>query len=297
MTEYQLPGLVGSRPLGFLAAMGLLRLGSRVDVQSRLRWQGDRGWAAVISLPDGVDPVDMVMQDHARWVDHPALAFSAGADRKIADLKHPPHKFRELMRKAQVADEPEFMDFVAAYATGVTVDGSDQTKPTALHFCAGQQVFLGQIARIRGDLLVDDVREALYGPWVGREGAASARWRAGADRSRALLAFDPGKTKGTSVVGAEWLAFLSLPTFPVVPLGLRAMATTACEGSGKRYHFTWPLWSDPCSFEESKSLIGTRDLAQQDASWRAARGVDLVFRSEIIRSSQGYGNFAPANPV
>lgn len=297
MIDHELPGLVGSRPLGFLAAMGLLRLGSNIDTQTRLHWRGESGWLAVISLPEGVDPVEMVMEDHARWADHPALAFAAGAERKIADLKHPPAGFRELMRQAQLADHPEFADFVSAYATGVTVDGSGQTKPTALHFCAGQQVFLGQIARIHDELVVDDVWEALYGPWVGREGTASVRWREGADRSRALLAFDPSKTKGTSVLGAEWLAFLSLPSFPVVPLGLRAMATTGCEGRGKRYHFTWPLWTEACSFEEAKSLIGVADLAKTDASWRAARGVGLVFRSEIIRSAQGYGNFAPANPL
>lgn len=297
MIEHELRGLAGLQPLGFMAALGLLRLCSRSDAEARLHWSEERDWTAALSLREGFVPVELVMEDHARWGSHPALVFAIGADRKIADLKHPPAEFRALMREAQGSDEAEFAEFVTAYATGVTVDGSGQTKPTALHFCAGQQTFLGQIAKIHEELVVDDVRECLHGPWVGRVGTTSARWLAGADRNRALLAFDPSKTKGANLPGAEWLAFLSLPCFPSVPRGLRALVSSGCEGRGKRYHFTWPLWREPCTYLEARSLVGTRDLARRDTSWRAARGVSLVFRSEIIRSAQGYGNFAAANPV
>lgn len=348
MREDVLAGLDGGDPLGFLAALGLLRVASLVDTGARLRWVLQGSWVAALQLPGGRDPVDLVMDDVAVWRDgHPAVNFAVEADRqaeelaplakalktakeaakkvlkarpdseevkslvetcerecnekaeairrcaKILDLKHPPAEFRALMRS--VALVPAAAPFVAALATGVAADGSGQTKPTSLHFAAGQQRFMDAVLDLRDRVTREDVIEALHGPWVGRTEPKDMRWRAASERNRALLSFDPSKEKAAMIAGASWLAFQAMPLLPAVPVGAR-VATTGFSGSGKREQFTWPIWSDALSADAARVLIGTRGLADAPAAWREARGVRQVFESKVIRSSQGYGNFAAADP-
>jgi hypothetical protein len=294
MREHELTGLSGVDPLGFLAAVGLLRVVSRRAASARLQWVERGSWIALLHLPGDLDLVEVVHDDVERWrAGHPAVDFAVGADRKIQDLKHPPAELRELMREL-VAD-PEASRFAAAYGTGVAIDGTGQSKPTALHFCAGQQRFMDAVLDLRDAVTREDIAEALHGPWIGRVGAKDLRWRAASERSRALLSFDPSTEKSATVAGAVWLAFQALPLFPVVPNGLRAV-TTGFSGRGKRERFAWPVWSAPLSEDAVRVLVGTPGLTATNAEWRAARGVVRVFESAVVRSAQGYGNFAAADP-
>lgn len=287
-------------PLGFLAALGVLRVVARSDAEARLRWEHDGHWFGVLSMGNEGDLVELLYADVERWrAGHPAVDFALDADRKEQDLKHEPERFRELMRS--LANNEEGAAFVAAYATGVVVDGSGrQTKPTSLHLTAGQQRFMAAILELRREVTCDDIREALYGPWVGRVGPSDTRWRAASERSRALLSFDPSKQKAATVVGAAWLAFQAMPFFPVVPVmdgyAVRAR-TTGFTGRGKREQFTWPVWSVPLSVDEVYALVGQAGLDELDSAERAARGIASVLRSDVLRSAQGYGNFSASRPV
>ncbi len=286
--------LDGADPLGFLAACGVLRVVSRTRPDARLAWCLDGRWSAVLQTTDPVDIVGLVVEDLARWrAGHAAIDFAIGADRKVQDLKHPPDAFRALMRS--VAQDDEASRFVAAFATGVAVDGSGQTKPTSLHFCAGQQRFMDAVLDLRDGVTRDDVVEALDGPWVGRSGTKDTRWRAASERNRALLAFDPSKTKDTTMPGAAWLAFQAMPLLVTAPRGLR-VRTTGFQGRGHRERFAWPLWTAPLSADAVRTLVGTPGLVETSRDWREARGVAQVFEAAVVRSSQGYGNFAAASP-
>lgn len=287
-------GLDGSDPMGFMAACGLLRVVARTIDNARLSWVEEGAWLGQLHVPDGVDPTDLVMNDLERWrKGHPAVDFAVGAERKVQDLKHPPEDFRALM--SMMALDREGGPFIAAYATGVAADGSGQTKPTSFHLTAGQQRFMDAVLNLRDEVTREDVVEALEGPWVGREGPKNLRWRAASERYRALLSFDPSKTPTTTVAGATWLAYQALPLFPCVPVGLRVV-TTGFTGRGKNEHFSWPIWKTPLSVDVVRVLVGTTGLADTDAQWREVRGVVQVFETAVVRSSQGYGNFAAANP-
>jgi hypothetical protein len=295
MNDFICAGLDGSDPLGFLAALGLLRVVSRRDPEARLRWVEQGPWKAALETAE-TDVLRVLVEDVARWkVGHAALSFAESADRKIQDLKHPPAEFRELMRA--VRGDWEACAFIAAYATGVVVDGSGkQTKPTALHFTAGQQRFLASVLSVRDAVDRNDFDEALAGPWVGRTGPSDTRWRAGSERSRALLSFDPGSEKPTTVVGAVWLAFQGMPLLPTASQGSR-IVTTGFAGRGNSQHFTWPIWTAPLLLDEVRVLVGSSELATITPTRQRARGIGAMFRSDVVRSSQGYGNFAPAQPV
>jgi len=295
MNETHMPALDAADPLGFLAALGVLRVVSRHDEEARLRWVHDGTWSAALSTSAPLELVEVLFAEIERWRrGHPAVEFAVGADRKIQDLKHPPADFRALMLR--FATEPEAAEFIAAYATGVAIDGSGQTKPTSLHFTAGQQRFMDAILDLRAGVTRDDLAEGLNGPWTGRVGPKDTRWRAASERSRALMSFDPGKEKSATVAGAAWLAFQAMPLLPVVPVG-RVAVTTGFTGRGKREQFTWPVWSVPLTECEVRVLLSLPDLEALDARARWRRGIAQVLRSDVKRNAQGYGNFSASQPV
>ncbi len=299
MKEVVCRALDGSDPLGFMAAVGLLRVVSGRDPGARLYWVQDGPWVAVLTTSEE-HVVQLLLDDVKRWRrGHGALNFAVNAERKVEDLKPPPEEFRAFMSKVRKDDEAA--SFLAAYATGVAVDGSGkQTKPTAFHLTAGQQRFLAAVLSVRDAVGEEDLREALFGPWVGRtdRDLKDTRWRAGSERSRALLSFDPGRSseKAAMIVGAVWLAFQGLPLFPTVPNGTR-IVTTCFTGRGNDQVFTWPLWSRPLVVDEVRAVLQAERLQEMRASTREARGISAILRSTVVRSGQGYGNFAPAVPV
>jgi hypothetical protein len=295
MNETRMPALDAADPLGFMAALGVLRVVSRTDSAARLRWIQNGNWSAALTTTEPADVVEVLFVDLKRWRrGHPAMDFAVGADRKIQDLKHSPEAFRALM--LGLVHDPESADFIAAYATGVAKDGSGQTKPTSFHLTAGQQRFMDAVLDLRGSVTREDLTEALHGPWIGRVGPKDPRWKAASERSRALLSFDPGKEKSSTVAGAAWLAFQAMPLFPVVPLGLRAV-TTGFTGRGKSEQFTWPVWSDPLNVVEVRVLLALPDLPAMSAGARQRRGIAQILRSEVSRNPQGYGNFTASQPV
>lgn len=295
MNENCMGALDAADPLGFMAAIGVLRVVSRDDTEAKLVWRRDGIWSAVLQTTEPLDLIEILISDVERWRrGHPAVEFAVNADRKAQDLKHPPDEFRKLM--LSLVGDLEAADFVAAYATGVAVDGSGQTKPTSLHLTAGQQRFMDAVLDLRAAVTREDLHEALYGPWTGRVGPKDTRWRAASERSRALLSFDPSKEKGATVVGAAWLAFQAMPLFPVVPVGRRAV-TTGFTGRGKSEQFIWPVWSCPLTLFEVRVLLAQPDLLELSATERQRRGIAQVLRSDVIRNPQGYGNLSASQPV
>lgn len=294
MRDATLKALRASDPLGFLAALGTLRVVARTCPAATLRWTQEGEWRPVLAVPEDVDVVDALWRDVERWRGgHRAIDFARDAPRKVQDLKHPPDEFRVLMRR--VSGDPQAEPFIAAYATGVAVDTSGQTKPTAFHLTAGQQRFMDPVLSALDTVTREDLREAVFGPWEPREGK-SLRWRAASERSRALLSYDPGKTETTAVVGAEWLAFQALPFYPAVPRG-RHVLTTGFTGRGRRQVFTWPVWSSALAPDEVRVTLGMSGVGEMDGAERRARGIVRVFQAGVVRSSQGYGNLSAARPV
>ncbi len=185
-------------------------------------------------------------------------------------------------------DEPA--GYAAAYGTDVAVDAKGNTKPTAFHFTAAKQTFLGAVEGIRASLAQERVETSLFKGHGERLGS-NLRWDPGAERNWALMANNPSG-EGTRVdAPLEWLAFRGLPLLPSFPRGSRII-TTGVVGRGDEMMFSWPLWSVPAS------LLTTRSVLQVDwtgsTKERAARGIFAICSSAIRRTSQGFGNFGPS---
>lgn len=298
----RLEGIDGSNPLGFLAAMGLLR----VIPGAKLGFSEDGSFRAFI---DGLDISDgefaklialdaeAAASESAPWrFTYTKAATKKQAAQQVADLKPPPGEFKKFLAtsvEAWVSGSNEAADYAAAYGTDVALDGKGNTKPTAFHFTAANQTFLGAVEGIRSSLSQDWVETSLFKGHGERPGS-NLRWDPGAERNWALMANNPN-AEGTHVdAPLEWLAFRGLVLLPSFPRGSR-IVTTGVLGRGDDMTFAWPLWSVPVSLSTARSVLLV-DWGE-GAKERVARGVFAICSSVIRRTSQGFGNFGASSVI
>jgi hypothetical protein len=307
MSELVLTGLDGKNPLGFFAALGALRaLADARDgphPEPKLVWR-EKGTfrPAIVDGPDRAALLDALWQDVQSFRNEPAieeLHYPKPGGAMAHDLKPPPERFvdhlRSLLDQNDAGARRRSLDFAAAFATDVAVDNNGNTKPTALHFTAGQQEFLAMVSDLRKGVRAEDFEEALFGPWRYGQPLPVLQWDNAASRDYALRASDPSKEKKLGVPGADWLAFRGLPFFRVAPIG-EAIHTTGCRGGWKTGVFRWPLWKVPLTCRVISSLLTSPEVLEANPSVLRARGVcTTILESAIRRSDQGgYGSFAPA---
>ncbi len=319
-----LPGLDGSNPLGFLAALGLLRL---LDYQARLEtrqrprlgWIDDGYWQPVLHDAGDIENViAAVIDDKSSWADDPAflLAYDESGEVLVdprtaggtitRDLKPKPAAMRAFLDRIAGMGEDEClkrggwitarrsMDTASSYGSEIIQDNNGNTKPLTLHFTAGQQKFLEAVAKLQESTTEEDLREALLGPWKRSSKLPSMSWDATVARIYALRATDPSKEKRGSIPGADWLAFIALGLLLATPRR-SSLITTGVRGGWKDSVLTWPLWTSPASTQVVRCLLAIARLHGLSAEGRAARGIAVIFSSRITRSDQGgYGAFTPA---
>jgi len=335
MTRTVLKGLNGSNPVGFMASVGLLRLLDAQGNHARLGFTEDGGFHAWIECNPARDDIPGIVTKDAQSAAGPQpwrLEYEKQEKRGIkvvADLKAPPEQFRKFLASAideWLAGRPEQSNYAVAYGTDVAADGKGSTKPTAFHFTAANQQFLGAVEETRGKITRDWVEESL----ADRDGKAkpgsNLRWDPDAERSRALMGVNP-TDDGTAVnAPLEWLAFRALPALPCVPVGSRILTCGVTGHRQDELRFHWPLWSCGASYatvrslllltadwiekeEQIRRMIETRggrgqrersmDRLQLDLEHaleeRRLRNVFAICTSEIRRTSQGFGSFGPAD--
>jgi hypothetical protein len=300
MNRMHFEGLDGSNPLGFLAALGLLRLvpGARLGFSEDgsfrvfLDWSGTNESELVMII---AADAQAAASPTAPW----RFSYTKSATKKqgaqqVADLKPPPEEFKRFLAtcvEAWTAENDEAAFYAAAYGTDIAVDGKGNTKPTAFHFTAANQTFLGSVESIRASVTHEWIEMSLFAGHGERRGS-NLRWDPGAERNWALMAKNPNDS-GTSVdAPLEWLAFRGLPLLPTFPYGSKII-TSGVAGRGDQMRFTWPLWSIPASLATTRSAIQI-DWARSFRE-RAARGIFAICSSSIRRTSQGFGNFGPSS--
>lgn len=302
MSRTQLGGVDGSNPLGFLAALGLLR----VARGARLGFSENGSFQAFI---DGIDKSEsdlaMLIAADAAAAGNPSApwrftytkaATKMQGPQEVADLKPPPDDFKKFLATcidAWLAGDGEAAAYATAYATDVARDQTPNknTKPTAFHFTAAQQTFLGAVEGIRASVNHEWVETSLFRGHGERPGS-NLRWDPGAERNWALMANNPSGD-GTRVdAPLEWLAFRGLPLLPSFPRG-SSIITTGVVGRGDDMTFTWPLWSIPASLQTARSALQVDWTGSTKE--RAARGIFAICSSAIRRTSQGFGNFGPSS--
>jgi len=297
VTRTVLEGLNGSSPLGFLAALGLLRIARPQHADARLGFLDDGTFRAVIegvtgNLPRIVANDALSAAGKQPWRLEYRKVEKRGT-KTVADLKAPPEEFKKFVKACVdlwLGGTSDAAAYAACFATTVALDGKKNTKPTAFHFTAANQQFLGTLDEIRDSVTEAWAARALFHGHAEQRGS-NLRWDPAAERNYALMASNPND-EGTSVnAPLEWLAFRALPLFPTFPEGSR-ITTTCVQGRGDSMRMTWPLWATAISLDAARTAVSMR--WPSTTRERAGRGVFAICTSNIRRSAQGFGNFAPA---
>lgn len=312
--EIELSGLDGTNPLGFLAALGVLDTLHRSGREPTLRWTDDLVPVPLISgAVDRDDLVAVLDEDRARWSGSTVLHGPKG--NPLDDIKPTPQVLGQWLEEDLVSTldgERAECDLFAALLSEGGVDGKGNSKPTHLHFTAGQQKFLVMVRELVEKVDTGRLHEALFGPWREDSPFPSLSWSSQGERVYALRASNPSTEKRLGVPGADWLAFLGLVFFPTCVIGTRdgelTLVTSGCDRRWKRSALRWPLWSVPLDRDTIWSLVGDRETVGERLARNAsnserakatvslrARGVARVLQAPIRRTDQGgYGSFGGA---
>jgi CRISPR-associated endonuclease/helicase Cas3 len=310
-----LDALNGANPLAFLAALGTLRLLTRVlpDYGPRLSWGQRLGaWRPVLWTAEplgeaaicealcknGIDMATLFSEDLL------AATVSASPKNKKGEaswkdkLKFPVGPFRDFCRAASNSLSAS-AEFAAAWA-GETAPNVEDEKEVALRtrfdFTAGPQAFVGMLRELKEGCTAPDLQRSLFTGWRYSTAAVSMRWDTQDEkRQYALQSSDPTKSNNPPIAdrGANFLAVEALPLFPLVPN--RGAGQAGFEGKGNGRCWSWPIWTYPVGLDIVRSLLTVplTDSAEWPGARRREIGVSAVFQSRIVMPSGRYRCFTP----
>lgn len=283
-----LPGPDGGNPLGFLAALGTLRVATLVwsDRAVRMGWtEHGTGWRPLLAIDPPVTPADLLagLERFCRW--GPEVATSendAGDPQEVPPeeafpylafdrntTKIEPDRFRDRALEAGRTATPEdraAADFLAAIGCEACVeDGYVLDTAFRTMSGAGHQHFLGTMLDLASEVREEHLRSALLEPWRYKDPlkSLSMRWDPNDLKQHALQwqnpSTDPSRAKRGSVLGANRLAVEALPLFPSVPvgrvIGRPGLRTTGFSARRRDPYWTWPIWTEPTTLEVCGSLV------------------------------------------
>lgn len=265
MTGLPLPALDGRAPLGFLAALGVLRLVTEHGgYQARLAWSRQDCTAVLHDAPPDLGAlvacltavVDAIPDDGVLPglpVDFPPLK---GAPARMRFSRPDLRAFlTDTVRRGGTAAER----WVSSLVTDLAVDGSGNAAISQFTAPSGQQSMRS--------MLREPLQFVRSRPEVLRE--ALTAWRRYPNVSGEYLdhrvLFDAvdaadGKSAERGVPGATWLALMSYPLM-LTTAQAGQPATTCWQDHGRREgkRLVYPLWSQPLDIHAVRAVL-THDV-------------------------------------
>lgn len=315
-----LDALDGSNPLAFLAALGALRVLTRVFPEHDLRLSWDQrlgAWRPLLWTMRPLDEATILTALHENGLkldtmfSPELLAASEAASPKNNKgearwkdkLLFPIDAFRQFCVAASASPSAS-ADYAATWA-GETVamgeEGGELARRTRFDFTAGQQAFIRMLSELRGSCTPADLRHSLFAGWRYSATAVSMRWDTQDEkRQYALQAVDPtngSKNPPLADPGANFLAVEALPLFPLVPDRRASQPGFDRDAEGRRWR--WPIWTGPLGLDAIRSLLALplADSEEWPTPHRRALCVSTVFQSAIVQPSGRYRCFTPARSL
>lgn len=237
---YDLFGLISGSPIGFLAALGTLRvLSSDRGLEVKLGW---RNGHAVIEGLDASEAVKEIMANMVGRGDAPEFNWADSA-RRVS-----PEAYCGACEG--MADNPRALRFMSGWASDAVVK-KNGISVTRMDMTSGQQRLLRDLRQLSANIQEKDVYSALVGGPYGSQ--PSFGLDPVAVRSHAHERKAPTKTPPPGKSGLVWLAFESIPLHPVLPISpYRAQTTGWRIDPGPAY--VWPIWDEMLTLEEVRLL-------------------------------------------
>jgi hypothetical protein len=295
MNRIELTGLRGQNTLGFLAALGLLVLAEEANLKPKLSWTDDINQNAIISVNVEREALRTALLDRLDNLAKGAL-LNWGKDAPVSDVKFTPNDkadsdLRLWIRDMRIAGTSLERRLLGSLLAEGAVDGKGTSKPSHLHFAAGQQQFLDIARDVLAAVASDNNRldEAIFGPWRFDGDVKNFGWASGTERIFAVRGFKPSGEKRLGVPGADALAFVGLSMFPVVERN-GSLLTAGCARGWKSSSFSWMLWKGDLTARVVGSLMTGAGVAT--ALEAQQRGIVSHLEAPIRRTDQGgYGSF------
>ncbi len=314
----EMPALIGTDPMGFLAALGVLRL-----VTTELGWPatvcwpaGPRNGAVLGGCPTGHTVDDVIeaivgIVEATKAADRlipgvdgfpPSKEASAGSD----PVKELTLRERSGLGVTSHDRSPSFGEWLVAsvaLAAREELDARDRltaafVRPT------GQVTFDRSLSGGLHGVTRGRIWEALV-EWARVDGVTGNYFDQRAVRDEFVGTHTKGSMKNAGVPGAAWLALMALPYLPVrTPLSGKAATVGFQRMRGKPTRMIWPVWSHALTSGAVAVLLDHPTLtridvkAQSDSkeerrrSWGNAKAlralnVTAVFSSDRRPGPQG----------
>lgn len=275
-----LPALDGLDPLGFLAALGVLRLLEHRGVDARLSFDPMLATARMT----GVESIDEVVGHLVALVEQlpadglmvglpPSLVPAATSSADFVDPGRITHaRFAELAARAKDTDEREW---IRALWTDLVASDEERCAFTPFYAPTGRQTLRtafekpAQLVMAEPDRLL---REAL-GAWRRLDGFTGENLDFRAVRGAADQ--PDGRATMSGIPGATWLALSAIPLFPMGGDGLehrtlRWQWLRFATIGRRRLAFSWPIWRTPLDLDAVRALLAHRAV-DQAAEFAAAQ--------------------------
>lgn len=298
-----LPGLDGTNPLGFLAALGLLRTLDTQDMGKpvQMQWEQVNGtWTPRIF--NGGSDVDELLNhlksgfgalDSSPWTIGKKMPFEADRlrDESIDAISTSSQSCRDRI------------DTLASFGVECIRNDDETFGDTSLRMVrAGDSAGNGLLAygkRILDETEEGDLRSALTDSWTLNDERCALRWDPSEFHGYATQWTNPSAEKTVSTRGGNRLALAAMPMLPTIPCGAKVGTVSFGRPDGKNECLSWPLWCIPCSVDVVKSLLALPGLHDKRPSppELLARGIAAVYRCERVMTSTYYRNFTPAQRI
>lgn len=310
--ELVLTGLDGANPLGFLAALGTLRVLDQAwhDRAVRLRWDPAGGCRAVLvakgtlsanevvdGVRSGLTPLDgFFPKKLVSAIAKASPKNKKGKPKWEGKLRLPSADYRTHLKELRDTRDRAWGFAIVWGHEFVTkeYDKIECIEPTPFDFTAGNQGFPGMVSNLCSMTEKIDFREALFGPWRYRDSEPSLRWDPLDDRRYALRWTDPTQEDVRTVWGANRLAVEGLAFYPSILTATGKRLPGFLEQDAKRT-WRWPLWEIPASAVVARTI--TLAASSTSAADLRAMGVTAMFESRIVQPTGYYRNFTPAMPA
>lgn len=264
----ELNALHGHTPIGFMAALGLLRVS---PVGTRLSWNRSTQTAELHGLER--DPLLANLLHHM-------TGRAAASELQLADdvRKFDVERFRA---EYEAADEP-LANWIRAWWREDGKNG--HAAPTDLCLTGGPQRMIKMARELAAALdpsrkkgadafVRSKFEEALFGPWRYEDDYASWGWDPATYRPGALTSKAPSEMKMEGVAAAYWLAWEAQPLFPCI----HGEGTLGFESRPRAW--TWATWEEPLDLPAVQALMRQPQEALALGGTRYRSGV--VFAGQI----------------
>lgn len=298
-----LPGLDGTNPLGFLAALGLQRTLHEAEMQPQLRWQpANATWVPRLTLCDksvesAEDVLDILEARLAKtYESHPIFTAI-----KRCNAEDRQRQFEVTKEEASIGSRVK-----DEWLSSVGCDVADERDGNQLQ-TVRRDYFEGNLKSLITNTTKEHLERSLFYVWdfADQLDNHSLHLNPSEDRRHAYQwnkpSGDPERKYLGGMIGANRLAIEAWPLFPTIPLGtsLQTVGFTGVRANDTRW--SWPLWDIPASPNVVRTMLSNPDLQSADINGSSVAalqqvGVFAVYRSQRILVGKT-PNFTPAQRI